>query len=115
MSLSDREQQILDDIEARLRAEDPKFARHVATVSVSAHLRRRIKLGIAAFVIGFVVMLMLILNMAFGIAGFALMLGGAVTAANALKKLGQAEGGLSDQLRGGLERYRQDRRENDDR
>lgn len=115
MSLSDREQQILDDIEARLRAEDPKFARTVATVTVSTHLKRRIKLGIAAFALGFLVMLLLILHIGFGIAGFVLMLGGAVSAGNALKKLGQAEGGLGDQLKGGLERYRQDRRETDER
>lgn len=109
MPLSDREQQILSDIEARLRAEDPKFARAVATTTVSRHLRRRIKLAVATFSVGFVVMLLLIVNMAFGIAGFALMLGGLVTGANALKKLGQAEGKLGEQIRGGFERYRSDR------
>ena len=109
MPLSDREQQILADIEARLRADDPKFARAVATTTVSRHLRRRIKLAVTAFALGFVLMLMLILNMAFGIAGFALMLAGLVTGANALKKLGEAEGKLGEQIRGGFERYRSDR------
>lgn len=113
MPLSDREQQILSDIEARLREEDPKFARAVATTSVSAHLRRRIKLAAAGLVAGFIVMLLLILHIAFGIAGFALMLFSAVYGANMLKKLGEAEGKLGAQLRGGFDRYLQDRRETD--
>lgn len=113
MPLSDREQQILADIEARLRAEDPKFARAVATTTVSRHLRRRIKLSAAMFVVGFVTMLLLVLHLGFGIAGFALMLAGAVTGANAFKRLGQAEGRLGEQIRGGFERYRSDRGEQD--
>lgn len=115
MPLSDREQQILADIEARLRAEDPKFARAVATTTVSRHLRRRIKLSAAAFVVGFVSMLLVILNLGFGIAGFALMLVAAVSGANAFKKLGQAEGRLGEQIRGGFERYRSDRGDADER
>lgn len=115
MPLSDREQQILDDIEARLRADDPKFAQTVASSTVSKHQRRRIRLSLAAFALGFVMMLLLIVHLAFGIIGFAMMLTGAVVAAESLKKLGQAEGPLADQLRGGLERYRQDRRDNDGR
>ncbi|HWH32709.1 MAG TPA: DUF3040 domain-containing protein [Egibacteraceae bacterium] len=109
MPLSDREQQILADIEARLRAEDPKFARAVQTTTVSAHLRRRIKLSAAAFVVGFLSLLLLVLHIGFGMAGFALMLAGAVSGINALKRLGQAEGPLGDQIRGGFERYRSDR------
>lgn len=113
MPLSDREQQILADIEARLRAEDPKFARAVATTTVSRHLRRRIKLSVATFAVGFVMMLLLILHIGLGIAGFALMLVAAVTGVNALKRLGQAEGGLGEQIRGGFERYRSDREKPD--
>lgn len=114
MPLSDREQQILADIEARLRAEDPKFARAVQTTTVSAHLRRRIKLSAAAFVVGFVLLLLVIVHITLGIVGFALMLSGAVTGINALKRLGEAEGKLGDQIRGGFERYRSDREQRDE-
>jgi hypothetical protein len=115
MPLSDREEQILHDIEARLREEDPKFARAVATTSVSSQLRRRIKLAVAGFVLGFAVMLLLILHVAFGIAGFALMLGSAWFGVTMLKRLGQAEGRLGDQIRGGMDRYMRDRRDPDTR
>lgn len=115
MPLSDREQQILQDIEARLREEDPRFARVVATSSVSHQLRRRIKLAVAGLVLGFAVMLLLILHVAFGLVGFALMLVSAVYGGNALKRLGQAEGRLGDQLRGGMDRYLRDRRDQDPR
>ncbi|MGI8573836.1 MAG: DUF3040 domain-containing protein [Egibacteraceae bacterium] len=111
MPLSDREQRILSDIEARLRADDPKFAKTVGTTTVSSQIRRRIKLSVAAFVLGFLLMLLIIAHIGYGIAGFALMLASAVYGGNQLKRLGQDQTShLGGQLRGGFDRYRQDRR-----
>lgn len=115
MPLSDREQQILSDIEARLRAEDPKFAKTVSTTTVSSQVRRQIKLAGAGLGMGFVLMLLFIMDIWFGVAGFALMLASAVYGGHMLKRLGQGQTArLGGQLRGGLDRYMEDRRGRDD-
>ncbi|MPZ89636.1 MAG: DUF3040 domain-containing protein, partial [Nitriliruptorales bacterium] len=51
MPLSDREQQILSDIEARLRQDDPKFARTVGTTTISSQSRRQVKLAAVGFIL----------------------------------------------------------------
>lgn len=111
MPLSDREQQILSDIEARLREEDPKFARAVSTKTVATKLRRRVKLSATGFLFGFLLMLAVIVEFWIGAVGVALMLASAVYGGNMLKKLGQQhDARLGGQLRGGFDRYLQDRR-----
>lgn len=115
MPLSDREQQILSDIEARLRADDPKLARTVSTTTVSSHIRRRIKLSIAGFFAGFILLLFFVVSIWFGLAGFAVMLTSAVYGGQMLKRLGQDQNpSLGGQLRGGFDRYMQDRRRRED-
>lgn len=112
MPLSDREQQILSDIEARLREDDPKFAKTVGTTTVSSQARRQIKIAVAGFVGGFLLMLAFIADIWFGVAGFALMLASAVYGGNMLKRLGQGQtNGLSGQLRGGYDRFMRDKRD----
>jgi hypothetical protein len=114
MPLSDRERQILSDIEARLAADDPKFARTVATTTVSSHARRQIKVAVAGFVLGFLLLFGIIFGLGYGIAGFALMLVSAVYGGNMLKRLGHDQAGrLGPQLRGGYRRYLDDRRDRD--
>jgi hypothetical protein len=116
MPLSDRERQILSDIEAALRAEDPRLAKKVGTATVSSHTRRQIKFAIAGLVVGFLLLLSFIVNIWLGVAGFVIMLVSAVHGLNLLKRLGQdAQGRLGSQLRGGFDRYMQDRRDRDDR
>lgn len=113
MPLSDREQQILSDIESRLREEDPKFARTVSTADVSSGARRAIKIAIAGFVVGFLMLLATVPagSVVLGVAGFVVMLASVVLAGHQLKRLGAEGGGdLSGQLRGGLQRYMGDRR-----
>ena len=115
MPLSDREQQILSDIEARLRADDPKFAETVGTATVSKHARLRIKLSVAGFALGFVLMMLIILSFWFGVAGFALMLGTAVYGGTQMKRLGADQNShIGGQLRGGFDRYMRDKRERGD-
>lgn len=112
MPLSDREQQILSEIESRLRAEDPKFARTVGTTTVSGHARRRFRFAIAGFAVGFVLLLAFVQSLWFGVAGFVLMLSSAVYAANMLKRLSGDSGGANGgDLREGLQRYLGDQRD----
>src|SRR4030095_14128268 len=75
MPLSEHEQRILAEIERRLLEEDPKFAHQVGS-SFRAHLGRRLKLAVAGFVVGLVVVISSTFfeNVATGVAGFVIML-----------------------------------------
>ena len=75
MPLSEHEQRILAEIERRLLEEDPKFAHQVGS-SFRAHLSRRLKLAVAGFVVGLVVVISstFLENVAVGVAGFVIML-----------------------------------------
>lgn len=113
MPLSDREQQILSDIESRLREEDPKLAHTVSTADVSSGTRRAIKLAVVGLVVGFIMLLATVPagSVILGVAGFVVMLASVVFGGTRLKRLGAKGGGdLSGQLRGGLQRYLRDRR-----
>ena len=115
MALSDRERQILSDIEARLREDDPKLVKTVGTTTVSSDARRRVKFAVVAFVVGFVVMLFFAQSLWFGLAGFVMMLAAAVYGGQTLKELGQRQNArLGGQLREGFDRYFQDRRRRDE-
>jgi hypothetical protein len=111
MPLNDREQRILADIEARLRQEDPKFAKTVGTTTISSHSRRQVKLAAAGFVVGFLLLFGIVVSLWFGIVGSAIMLVSAIYGLNMLKRLGQdGNGRLGGQLRGGFNRYLDDKR-----
>ena len=75
MPLSEHEQRILAEIERRLLEEDPKFAHQVGS-SFRAHLGRRLKLAVAGFILGLVVVVSSTFfeNVAIGVAGFVIML-----------------------------------------
>ena len=88
MPLSEHEQRLLDQIERALYAEDPKFASTVRSTDLRTHMRRRLRRAGAVFVVGFVMMLFGIANVAVGIAGFVIMLGALVLALSAWKRLG---------------------------
>ncbi len=115
MPLSDHERRILADIESRLRADDPKFAKTVGTTTVSTHARRHLRFAIAAFAVGFVLLFVgVVVGIAWGIAGFALMLAGAVHGANMAKRLGgDAAPDAGGPLRG-VQRYLDGARARDD-
>lgn len=115
MPLSDREQQILSDIEQRLRADDPKFAKTVGSTTVSTQVRRQIKLAVAGLVVGFLLLFFIIASFWFGVAGFALMLVSTVYGGHQFKRLGADQTShLGGQLRGGFDRYMRDKRERGD-
>jgi hypothetical protein len=75
MPLSEHEQRILAEIERRLLEEDPKFAHQVGS-SFRAHLGRRLKLAVAGFILGLIVVISstFLENVAVGVAGFVIML-----------------------------------------
>ena len=77
MPLSEHEQRILDDIERRLAAEDPKFARSTSAATPRGLAVKRIKRATLVFIAGFVLMIAgLVSNLTeqLGIAGFIVML-----------------------------------------
>lgn len=95
MPLSDREQQILQEIEDQLYEQDPEFARGVSSTTLQVHLLRNVRRGIAAFVAGFAILVVFFVrtDLFIGIAAFLLMLAGAVYTYDNLRKIG------SEQLR----------------
>lgn len=80
MPLSEREQQILQEIEDQLYEQDPEFARGVSATTLQKHLVRNIRRGIAGFVAGFVLLVVYLVQtmLPIGIAAFLVMLGAAV-------------------------------------
>jgi hypothetical protein len=111
--LSDREQQILQEIEKNLRQEDPSFASQVGLREPSTGQMGRLKLGVFLFIIGlgllvgfFVTSILLV-----GVGAFGSMVAGLVLAADALRRLATQDGfrGLSPhfQLRNAVQRFEQ--------
>lgn len=95
MPLSEHEQRILEEIERRLAAEDPKFARGVAAATPHGQAVRRIKLFVVGFVVGFG---LLIAGLAipdllvwFGVAAFVVMLSAVVLIARTAKHVTRRE------------------------
>lgn len=78
MPLSDKEQQILQEIEKQLVTEDPKFARGVAT-SLAGETSRKVKIGIVVFAVGFggLIAFFFTQSVFIGAAAFLVMLAGA--------------------------------------
>lgn len=86
MPLSEHEERILAEIERQLAREDPSLA------SRAARRRRsvgspvwRLRLSVAAFVVGFVCLLGITFAFALGVVGFALMFVAVVVAASVLR------------------------------
>jgi hypothetical protein len=86
MPLSERERQILEEIEKGLSKEDPSFAREVRRKAPRAADRRRVKIGAVLVLVGLVVLLSFFITSAIllGVAAFASMVGGVVLIAGSL-------------------------------
>ncbi|MGH2785104.1 MAG: DUF3040 domain-containing protein [Actinomycetota bacterium] len=99
MPLSDHEQRILEEIERRLVAEDPKFAREVSAGGSEGAALRKVKRAVAGFALGFLLLITGLfipdLLVVFGIAAFAVMVACAATIASGIKQVGRErpEGG----------------------
>jgi len=97
MPLSEHEQRILDEIERRLAAEDPKFARSTAVATPRGVGLKRIKRGVGGFVLGLGVLIAAMMVgiqrtevfIPIGIVAFAVMLLSVNSIARASKQLGR--------------------------
>ncbi|MCA1824145.1 MAG: DUF3040 domain-containing protein [Mycobacteriales bacterium] len=100
MPLSEHEQQLLDQIERALYAEDPKFASAVRATDLKNYLRRRIWRSAAMFVVGIVVLVVGVAVQGFwlvGVAGFALMLVASLVVWRSVQRLhGGADAAAAD-------------------
>lgn len=89
MPLSEHEQKILEEIERRLAAEDPKFARQVAFPTPHGRAARRVKHAGFTFGAGFALLIVGLflpkLLVPFGLAAFAVMLGAVVVITTTMK------------------------------
>ncbi len=101
-SLSEHEQRILQEIERSLAAEDPDIERRLRNVKSPHNAQRRLRLGILGLLVGLGLLLGFVANIAFGIAGFLLMLVSAVAIGASVRELGSE--GSSGSLRNALKR-----------
>lgn len=84
MPLSEHEERILAEIERQLAHDDPRF---VARARRSRHTgRHRLPLAIGVFVLGLACLLGLVVHIALGFVGFALMFGAVVVAVPELQR-----------------------------
>ena len=91
MPLSEHEQRILADIEARLREDDPRFADTVGTTTVSAHLRRRLRIAAIGFFVGFALLFVgLGVHLIWGVVGFGVMLAAVYSGLTTAKKMAES-------------------------
>jgi hypothetical protein len=90
MPLSDREQQILQEIERHLYEQDPKFAHGVAAKTLRSASARNFRWGILLFLagLGALVAFFATIQVWWGVVAFLLMLGGATMAYHHGRKLG---------------------------
>ncbi|HEY5155389.1 MAG TPA: DUF3040 domain-containing protein [Acidimicrobiales bacterium] len=91
MPLSEDEQRILSEIEAKLYESDPALARDIADTTIYTHAYRNLKWGLLGFV-GGLVMLILTLSVTFYLScvGFGIMLLSALTIERNARRMGKA-------------------------
>jgi len=89
--LSEDEQRILSEIEAKLYESDPALAHDIADTTIYTHAYRNLKWGLLGFVVG-LVMLILMLSVTFYLScvGFGIMLFSALTIERNARRMGKA-------------------------
>jgi hypothetical protein len=96
MPLSDHEQRMLEEIERRLVADDPKFAREVSAGGSQGAALRKVKRAVVAFVLGFGLLIAGLFYpdrlIIFGIAAFAVMVASAALIASGIKQVSLERG-----------------------
>lgn len=117
MPLSEHEQKILEDIERSLQKEDPRFAQQVTRHSLFSLMSGRIRLGVLAFIVGFVMLMLFMVSIWVALAGFGVMLFSALFIYQQIRRLGserlgaQGKGSMTDILGRLGQRFRGDRRD----
>lgn len=96
--LSDREQEILNEIEKNLHDEDPRFARDVGSTRTSH--TGNIRNGLIIFVVGLALLIGFFLSgwLIVGVIAFGTMVGGIVLAAGALTGLASSQRAQRDRM-----------------
>lgn len=90
MPLSDREQQILAEMERNLHEEDPDLARGaVRTEQTVVHDTRGIKVGVAIFLVGIAALIVFFTSqmVVAGVVAFGAMVGGIVLAGSSIRSV----------------------------
>ena len=89
MPLSDRERQILEEIERNLHSEDPKFARRYRQTAPYSRESRLVRVGAIVFVIGFAILFAFFFSRSLlvGVVAFAAMVTGVVVVASSIRIL----------------------------
>jgi Protein of unknown function (DUF3040) len=91
MPLSEHEQKILAELEESLSKQDPRFAKSVRETNVYSHGARRVRRGVAGFVLGLVVLIAFFSQSVYvGLMGVALMFASAVVVERNARRLGRA-------------------------
>jgi DUF3040 family protein len=93
MPLSEHEQRILEEIERRLVADDPKFAREVSGRATQGAALKRVKRAVVTFALGFALLIVGLFVpkqlLYFGIAAFGVMVASAAVIASSIKQVNQ--------------------------
>ena len=58
MPLSEHEQRILAELEESLSKQDPRFAKNVRETNIYSHSGRRVRWGVAGFIVGLAVLIL---------------------------------------------------------
>jgi len=91
MPLSEHEQRILAQLEESLSKQDPRFAKSVRETNVYSHGGRRVRWGIAGFLVGLLILVLFFSrSIAWGLVGVALMFVSAVIVERNARLLGRA-------------------------
>jgi hypothetical protein len=93
MPLSEHEERILAEIERRLSEDDPRFVERARRTSVTDRRGRRLKLAMAGFAVGFLLLLGLVVSQWVALTGMALMFASVVVGVRAV---GEGDGTLSE-------------------
>jgi hypothetical protein len=96
MALSEHEKQEFEQIQARLLEDDPRFVRRASRTSPAGRRGRNLRVAALLVGLGFALLLGIVVDLAFGIAGFAAMFVGVVLGVRALQTV---EGDLGTRVR----------------
>jgi hypothetical protein len=91
MPLSEHEQRILAELEESLSKQDPRFAKNVRETNIYSHSGRRVRWGVAGFLVGLIVLVLCFSHsVILGLLGVALMFISAVVVERNARLLGRA-------------------------
>lgn len=93
LPLSPHEQRILDEIEQRLREDDPRLAETVSSSSLHGHVVRQLRIAMVAAAVGLLSLMAFPVSTVVAVAGFCILLAAVLVIYRSLSQLGR------DQLR----------------